>query len=139
LGCTLVVLAIVGTAYTRLVFGTADALRNLVHSGEAALAPMTDPQAALAMLPVYQIGLFVALWVAAFAGLGWRRFAIGVGILAISGVVLLVARGEFSTHAGLEPDVRDVRAWAVAAPVLVALLLERLRAFPATSWGAAVG
>ena len=72
--------------YTRGVFGAADALRHLISSGDVVMAPPDDPQRALAMLPAYQLGLFIALWLAAFAGLGLKRFGMGLGILALAAV-----------------------------------------------------
>ncbi len=41
-------------------------------------APLDDPQGAIAFLPAFQIGLYLALWVAAFVAVGWRRFLAGL-------------------------------------------------------------
>lgn len=78
-----------------------------------------DPQGALMFLPGFQVGLFLALWVAAFIPSGWTRFLCGASLLAaiqiaVAGGVQLVA-----VHAGLAPLVRDIRAWALVGPALV--------------------
>ena len=36
-------------------------------------------QGAIALLPAFQVGLYLALWVAAFVAVGWRRFLAGLG------------------------------------------------------------
>jgi exosortase/archaeosortase family protein len=82
-------------------------------------APFADAQGALLFLPAFQFALFLALWVAAFVPSGWTRFLCGASLLAAiqiavaAGVQLLVA------HAGVVPLVRDVRAWALAGPILI--------------------
>jgi exosortase/archaeosortase family protein len=77
-----------------------------------------DAQGALAFLPAFQAGLFLALWVAGFVPSGWTRFVYGAALLvatqiAISGGVQLLL-----AHAGVAPLVRDIRAWALIGPAL---------------------
>jgi exosortase/archaeosortase family protein len=106
-GVTVGVLFVVlmGGAYTALVTprGTA--------------AP-DDPQGAVAFLPAFQVGFYLALWVATFLAARWTRFAAGLVILVLSQVA-----GLFALHvlavAGLAAHVRDVRAYAVAVPVVI--------------------
>lgn len=81
--------------------------------------PLDDPQGALAFLPVFQVGLYLALSVAAFAAFNWRPFATGLALLGLSQVILFAALHVVMRHAGLVPHVRDLRAWAVAAPLLL--------------------
>jgi exosortase/archaeosortase family protein len=80
--------------------------------------PIDDPQGAMAFLPAFQVGLFLALWVAAFLAAGWRRFLIGLALLGITQTA-----GFFALHAltqsGLAAHVRDVRGWAVVGPLLI--------------------
>jgi exosortase/archaeosortase family protein len=99
--------------------------RAIAH---ASLSPLDDPQGAIAFLPVFQMALYLALWVAAFAAVGWRRFVAGAAVLGVTQSAGLLALQSLAIHAGLTAHVRDVRAWAVAAPVLVfAAVITRVR------------
>lgn len=89
-------------------------------------SPIDDPQGAVAFLPAFQVGLYVGLCVAIGVGAGWRAAAGGV-LLILSQVALLAALPVVQL-AGISPHVRDVRGWAVAAPlVLVALMVRYAR------------
>jgi hypothetical protein len=79
----------------------------------------------MALLPAFQVGLYVALSIAAFVVLTWRRFVIGLGALALSQVVVLAALDAAAGQAGLIPHVRDIRAWALAGPLLVIAAMVR--------------
>jgi exosortase/archaeosortase family protein len=82
-------------------------------------APIDDPQGAIAFLPAFQVGLYLALSVAAFAAFGWGRFLAGLAVLGLTQTAGLLALHALAGHAGLMPHVRDVRGWAVAGPVLI--------------------
>ena len=82
-------------------------------------APLADPQGALAFLPPFQIGLYLALGAAAFGAVGWGRFVAGLAVLGLGQAAGLLALHALAAHAGLAAQVRDVRGWAVAGPVLV--------------------
>jgi exosortase/archaeosortase family protein len=100
----------------------ARALASVFAAGPA----FADPQGAIAFLPPFQIGLYVALCMAAFVALEWRTFATGLALLGLSQVALVAVLHLVVTHVGLLPQVRDVRAWAVAGPLLaVAAVLRR--------------
>ena len=79
-------------------------------------APLDDPQGAIAFLPAFQVGLYLALSVAAFVAVGWRRFLAGLAVLALTQTAGLLALHALATHSGLTAHVRDVRGWAVAGP-----------------------
>ena len=81
--------------------------------------PAHDPQGAIALLPAFQIGLYLALWIAAFVGVGWRRFLAGLAVLGLTQTAGLLALHALASHSGLTAHVRDVRGWAVAGPVLI--------------------
>jgi exosortase/archaeosortase family protein len=81
--------------------------------------PLDDPQGALALLPSFQVGLYLALSVAALAVARWKGFLIGLAALAVTQAVGLAALHAFTTYPDLALHVRDVRAWAVAGPVLI--------------------
>lgn len=109
LGAAFVLL--LGAPYARLVAAAPASL--------AANTPLDDPQGAIAALPAFQVGLYLALWVAAFAAVGWRRLLAGLALLATTQIAVLLALHALAAHAGLAPHVRDIRAWAVVGPLLV--------------------
>lgn len=96
---------------------------HVIGSTLGSSPPLADPQGALALLPAFQIGLFIALSVAAVATLKWRPFAAGLALLALSQVGVFAALHFGLSDSGFAPHVRDVRAWAIAGPLLVAALL----------------
>ena len=112
----------VGPVWSNLVGGTTAALQSLVQHTEHTFG---DAQGAFAMLPAFQLGLFVALWVAVSRRRAWGRLSIGVGVLALSQLFVYLAIGEFHHHVGLDPHVSLIRGWAIAFPVVMAGLLER--------------
>jgi len=82
-------------------------------------APLHDPQGAIAFLPSFQAGLYLALWVAAFVAGGWRRFLVGLAALGLTQTAGLFLLHALAADPGLAAHVRDVRGWAVAGPVLI--------------------
>jgi exosortase/archaeosortase family protein len=102
----LLVVVLAGPGYTRAITA-------------AAGAPLHDPQGAVTFLPAFQVGLFVALWVAAFVALSWTRLAAGLALLGLTQTAGLVALHALASHTGLTPHVRDIRGWAVAGPMLI--------------------
>jgi hypothetical protein len=82
-----------------------------------------DPQGALAFLPPFQVGLYLALWVAAFIAVGWKRFLMGLAALSGMQVAGLLALNALASHAGLTTHVRDLRGWAVAGPLFIATVV----------------
>ena len=82
-------------------------------------APLDDPQGAIALLPTFQVGLYLALCVAAFAAVGWQRFIAGLAVLGLTQTASLLALQALTSYAGLTAHVRDVRGWAIAGPVLI--------------------
>ena len=81
--------------------------------------PLDDPQGALALLPSFQVGLYLALSVAALAVARWKGFLAGLAALGVSQAAGLAALHAVTTYPDLALHVRDVRAWAVAGPVLI--------------------
>jgi exosortase/archaeosortase family protein len=80
---------------------------------------LDDPQGAIAFLPAFQVGLYLAMWVAAFVAVGWKRFLTGLALLGLTQAAGLLALHALASHSGLTAHVRDVRGWAVAGPVLI--------------------
>jgi hypothetical protein len=89
-------------------------------------APLNDPQGAIAFLPAFQIGLYVALWVAAFLSAGWKRFAAGFVALALTQAAFLLVLRVLTTTAGLTAHVLAVRGCAIAAPLLIVAMVTNL-------------
>jgi len=86
-------------------------------------APLDDPQGAIAFLPPFQIGLFLALWVAAFATAGWRRLLAGIAVLELTQTAGLLAMNAIAGSSGMTVQVRDVRGWAIAGPLVIVALV----------------
>lgn len=82
-------------------------------------APLADPQGAIAILPAFQIGLYLALSVAAFVALGWGRFLAGLAVLGVTQTAGLVVLQALAASPGLAAPVPHVRAWAIAGPVMI--------------------
>ena len=84
---------------------------------------LPDPQGAVAFLPAFQVGLYMALSVAAVSPSLWRASLAGLAVLALSQVAVLTALQLIATHVQFTLPVREVRAWAIASPVLVVVAL----------------
>src|SRR5205085_8555365 len=80
----------------------------------AADARLADPQGALALLPAFQLALYVGLCVAAQLASG--PFAAGLALLGASQVATLAGLHVLAARLDIAPHVRDVRAWAIVAP-----------------------
>jgi exosortase/archaeosortase family protein len=106
-----------GPPYTQAVAWAAQLLGSAAPI-VAASAPLDDPQGAIAALPAFQVGLYMALIVAAFGAIGWRRFLAGLALLALTQVAALPVLHVVATHSHFTLHVRDVRAWAVVGPLL---------------------
>ena len=65
-------------------------------------APLDDPQGAIAFLPAFQVGLYLALWVAAFVAVGWRRFLAGLAVLPLTQTAGLLALHALASHSGTD-------------------------------------
>lgn len=85
--------------------------------------PFNDAQGAMASLPSFQMGLYVALSIASMTMLSRRACTIGLVSLAglqaaVFGIALSV-----SQRTDFVPHIRDVRAWAVVAPLAIVLMM----------------
>jgi exosortase/archaeosortase family protein len=99
---------------------TSQALVSIFFSPNA---PFSDPQGAIALLPSFQIGLYLSLCVAVFATFTWRPFVVGLAMLTVLQVTAFAMLRLFLEHGGLTPHVRDVRGWTLAAPILIVAAL----------------
>jgi exosortase/archaeosortase family protein len=102
----LAVVYVLGAPYTRALVATFGS------------TTFDDPQGAIALLPAFQVGLYVALAAAAFTALTWQLFATGLSLLVLSQAAVFAALPFVLRHAGVMPHVRDIRAWALAGPIL---------------------
>lgn len=123
LGAGAILAILAGAALTSAVLGAARAVASLAPHTVTDLAAPGDAQGALALLPAYQAGLLLALGIAASAG--WRRLLSAFVALLASQVVFLAVMGELSDHAGLVTHALLLRAWAVAVPVVLTLVMLR--------------
>ena len=115
--------AVAGGALTRAVVAVARAIESRASHTLTGLTNPGDAQGALAILPAYQAALLLALGITAVVG--WRRLLSAFGVLLVSQVLFLVALGEIADHAGLVPHALVLRAWAVAAPVILTFWMLR--------------
>jgi exosortase/archaeosortase family protein len=88
--------------------------------------PAADPQGALALLPAFQIGLYLALSTTMMRRLGRQRFLAGLVLLGLTQVAGLVMLHALAVHAGLSAHVRDIRGWAVAGPLFIFLAVVNI-------------
>lgn len=138
------VAGLLGAPYAQVLMRAAETIARAAPFGFVAGTPLDDPQGAITLLPSFQVGLYLAVWVAAFVGAGWRRFVTGLVLLDVIQVATLVAVHVLASHYGFTPHVRDLRAWAVVGPCLVVVAVvnvDRLRRRPtlAAAGGGAVG
>ena len=116
---------VAGRSYAVLVTAGSAVLSRVVPSVLVSLWAQGDLQGALLVLPVYQLALFLGLWTAWH---GRRRFAramVGVVALYASQVMLLVVLGALNVQSGADLPALFLRAWAVAAPLVLAAALAR--------------
>jgi exosortase/archaeosortase family protein len=99
-------LYLLGPFYTRVITD---------HAG----VMLDDPQGAIAFLPAFQVSLYLALWIAAFAPHGSKPFLIGLAVLGLTQMTGLLALHVLATQGGLTAHVRDIRGWAVMGPLLI--------------------
>jgi len=123
LGAAAVFGVVAGASLTSAVLGAARVLARVAPHTLTALSESGDAQGALALLPAYQAGLLLALGVAALTG--WRRLLPALGVLVASQIALLLVLGELADRAGWVPHALLLRAWAVAAPVVLAVVMVR--------------
>ena len=110
---------LLGAPCTRLVAWAVQMLGGVAPSSVATSTPLDDPQGATAALPAFQVGLYVALWAAAFVAAGWKRFLAGLALLELTQIAALLTLHVLASHFGFTPHVRDIRAWAMVGPLLV--------------------
>ena len=121
LGAATVVALAVGPAWRVMLLGLAEAVQRVLPATQISFSTPADEQGALAMLPTFQIGLTLGLWVAMTGGRRWATLVRGFGTLAVSQVALLILLGSLA-EAGLHPHALSVRAWALAIPLALAVV-----------------
>ena len=111
-----------------VVGGAVGGLQALAgHAGHA----FADSQGAWAILPAFQVGLFVALWIAvAGGGRSWRYALAGLGGVVLVQAVFGVPVDELAHHYGFDPHVGLLRGWALLLPAAAVWWLARPRPFP---------
>jgi exosortase/archaeosortase family protein len=117
---------LLGAPYAHVLTRAAELVGGAAPADVGAGRPLDDPQGAMMLLPAFQIGLFMAVWVAAFAAIGWRRLLIGLALLEFVQVATLVALRLLASYSGVTLHVRDVRAWAVIGPLLVVMAIANI-------------
>lgn len=113
--------AVVGGFWKDAILWVAAGVQHIVPATLTSLQRPGEMQGALALLPVYQLGLAVGLWIAMTGGAEAKRFARALGWLALSQIALLVMVGLYAQRFGAWPHALAIRAWGVAIPVFVTL------------------
>jgi exosortase/archaeosortase family protein len=106
------------------VGGAAAGLQALAgHAGHA----FADDQGAWAILPAFQVGLFIALWIAVAGGRSssWRRALAGLGGVVLMQALFGLPVDELAHHYGFDPHVGLLRGWALALPAAAVWRLTR--------------
>lgn len=85
-----------------------------------AVAP-GDSQGAVRLLAAFQVGLYLALCAAVFARDQWRSVTGGMALLAVSQVAAFALLHVLQGMLSFAPHTRDIRGWALAAPVLLVI------------------
>ena len=106
-----------------LVYLLGPAYAHVLHLAFAAGPPLDDPQGAIALLPSFQVGFYLALSLAVLAAASWQGVAAGLAVLGLSQAAGLAALHFLMRHSGPMPHVRDIRAWALAVPLLIVAAL----------------
>ena len=120
LGGALITAMIVGPLWEAGLVRAAAVARLVAPAAMAALAVPGDPQGALALVPVYQLGLVAGLGFALSGARHPRRFAAVLLVLAATQVAFLVAVGAVAAHWNVHAHALVVRGWAVGFPLLLA-------------------
>lgn len=97
-----------------------------VYAGVLAVSgvdvPFNDAQGAMLSLPSFQVGLFIALSIGTMTVLAWRVVARGLGALVLVQVAAFGVLHAVARLSDLAPQIRDVRAWAIAAPLAIVVI-----------------
>jgi exosortase/archaeosortase family protein len=109
---------LLGAPYTRGVLHAARVMGGAAGGAAVGEAPQ-DPQGAIALLPAFQAGLFLALWVAARGAAGWKRFVAGLALLGASQLAALRILPLLAGLVSSSMHVQGVRGWSVVAPALI--------------------
>jgi hypothetical protein len=83
-----------------------------------------DSQGALAILPVYQLGLTAGFFLVLTGGRRFGQAAAAAGLLAASQIVFLAAAGRLTMGLGELPHALAIRAWGVGVPIALAFLFR---------------
>jgi exosortase/archaeosortase family protein len=88
-------------------------------------ASIDDPQGAIAFLPVFQGGLYLALAIAAVSYSNWKLLIAGFTVLTVTQAVGVIVLQSVAA-AGAAFSVRDIRAWSIVAPVLIVAVIANV-------------
>jgi len=122
LGAAAAVALLAGGLLTGVLLAAARGVSAVAPHTLTSVTPAGDAQGALALLPAFQAALLAALGITIVAR--WRPMLAGFAALLASQLALLVVLGQID-HAGLAPHALVLRAWAVAVPVALTLLMLR--------------
>ena len=102
LGAATVGALALGPVWHDMLLGLANAVHRVLPATLISFSTPADEQGALAMLPTFQIGLTLGLWVAMTGGRRWTMPIRALGILAVSQIALLILLGALAED-GINP------------------------------------
>jgi len=114
-----------GSALTEALLRLAGTITSLVPHALSELTEPGDAQGALVTLFAFQAAFLLALGVSTFAG--WPRLLRALAMLLMVQVFFLVILVQVVGRTGMMPHALLLRAWAVGAPTLLALVMLGVR------------
>ena len=106
---------LVGRIGRAWLWPAAERLSESLHLGHA----WVDAQRALALMPQFSAGLFVALWLAVRRPVRGSSLLKAFALLALCQVSALVIIGELAIHSGIALPIAGLRAASLALPLTV--------------------
>lgn len=109
-GAGVLLLWLAGPLYSRLITQVVPALPP-------------DPQAALTLLPSFQVALYASLLMASAVLRRWRAGLAGLAVLGLTQVTGLLLLQLLHQSTGITMHVAGIRAWAIVTPILAWLMV----------------
>ena len=111
---------LLGPVWESALVRTAHIVQAIVPMTTATLLQTGDRQGALALLPAFQVGCMIGLWMAVTGGQNRRRLLTSLAVIAGSQLALLVVLGIMRSSLEIEPHALVIRGWALVVPLVVA-------------------
>ena len=111
---------LLGPVWESALVRTAHIVQAIVPMTTATFVQAGDRQGALALLPAFQVGCMIGLWMAVTGGRNRRRLLTSLAVIAGSQLALLVVLGIIRSGLEIEPHALVIRGWALVVPLVIA-------------------